>query len=81
MAKLVDHRRKTTTPGSIENLVALMVTAQMGASRFKCADRERYAVAVVKSAIRRNGRTDAQQQLVMSGDDRERWEAANPIPS
>ena len=81
MAKLVDHKWKTTTSGSVENLTELMITAQMVASKFKGADRERHAVAVIKSAIRRNGRTDARQQLIMSDDERQRWEAANPIPS
>lgn len=81
MAKLIDHTHKSQTLGSVDSLIELMITSQMNASKFKGAARERHATAVVKAAVRRGGRTDAKQQLIMSGDERQRWEAAHPIES
>ena len=80
MAQLLDHKSKTRTSGSVESLIELMITSQMNVSKFKCAARERHATNVVKAAVRRGGRTDAKQQLIMSDEERHRWETDNPTP-
>lgn len=79
MATLVDHTNKSITKGAVENLTELMVTAQMSASTFRPKARERHAQAVVRSAIRRGGRTDAGQEMVMDDQERAAWDAANPL--
>jgi hypothetical protein len=59
-----------------------MVTAQVIAYplRLKGAARIRACEASVRAAIRREGLTDARQELIMSPEERSTWNAANPIP-
>lgn len=81
MATLRDHKHRTDTRGTVENLQSLMVTAQVIAYplRLKGAGRIRACEALVRGAIRRGGMTDARQELLMSDDERSAWDAANPI--
>lgn len=84
MATLIDHKKRSITRGSVENLQEFMITAAMStphARRLRNRDaRVRYATALVRGAIRRGARTDVGQELRMSDDERAAWESNNPIP-
>lgn len=78
MAKLIDHAHRSVTRGSVMSLFELMVNAQMAVFAYRCADPARAAEISVRSTIRRGGCTAARQELVMSVEERTRWEADNP---
>lgn len=82
MATLVDHGARSKTHGTVDNLTGLMVAAQVSAYRMRLAPaaKVRACEALVRAAIRRGGLTDARQELVLSAEERETWERANPLP-
>src|SRR5690606_4854962 len=85
MATLIDHKKRSITHGSDENLQEFMITAAMStphALRLRYRDaRARCATALVRGAIRRGARTDVGQDLRMSDEERQAWESNNPIPT
>jgi hypothetical protein len=66
-------------PNNWDILTEVMVSAQMKNARMKVPAKRRYAEAVTRAAIRRDGYTDANQRLIMSGAERQEWEDANPL--
>ena len=84
MATLIDHATRTVTHGVATRLTELMITSMMSsphARRLKGTGRERYARASALAAIRRGGRTDAQQELRFdTWDECLTWSAAVGAP-
>lgn len=83
MATLVHHNKggqQVKTHGTVENLQSLMVTSLKSATKFRPADLDRYVKSSVKAAIRRQGITDAGDELIMSAEERANWERENPLP-
>jgi len=80
MATLIDHKRRTRTTGTVDSLVPFMESALMRATKHRPANLRRYCESSVRAAIRRNGRTDAGQELQMTPEERTAWEIANPLP-
>lgn len=83
MATLLDHARRTQTRGTPDNLTPFMESAVLRVIYDQpghYGNPRRVAASSVRAAIRRGGRTDAGQELVMSDTERAAWDAANPIP-
>lgn len=79
MATLIDHREKTKTHGTVDNLTSLAETILMTRYRAKPANKRRAVASLMKGAIRRDGAAEG-LQIEMSEDERAAWNAANPIP-
>jgi hypothetical protein len=65
--------------GTAETLELLMVEAQRRNARMKVKNAQRYAEAIVRAAIRRDGHTYAHQRLILSDSERAAWLARNPL--
>jgi len=84
MATLMDHTRRTRTRGTPDNIIPFMESALLAVIYDQpghYGNPRRVAELSVRAAIRRGGRTDAGQELVMSDMERSAWEAANPLPA
>lgn len=80
MATLIDHQAKTRTEGTVSELVAIMVCDLMKVTSHRPTALRRYCESSVRAAIRRAGRTDANQELLMNPAEYNAWSAANPLP-
>lgn len=79
MATIVNVGGRKLWSGSMAEAISRMELQQRKNARMKVIDQRRYAAAVVRAAIRRDGYTDANQRLMLDPAERQEWEAANPL--
>ena len=79
MAQIVNVGGRKLWSGGMAEAITRMELQQRKHAKMKVKDERRYASAVVRAAIRRDGYTDANQRLMLDTTERQAWEAANPL--
>lgn len=79
MAHIENGKGYASPEKSVDALTSIMVKSQMRNARMTVRAAQRYAEAVVRAAIRRDGYTDADERLIMSDTERKQWERDNPL--